>query len=47
MQNKIEFSVEKDGFYGIYYPNSKPSQYAMIAMLGDSCEDYLVKKGVK
>ncbi len=47
MQNKIEFSVEKDGFYGIYYPNSKPSQYAMIAMLGDSCEDYLAKKGVK
>ena len=47
MDNRVEFQVEKDGFYGVYYPNQVASKYAMIAMLGDSCEDYLARKGVK
>lgn len=47
MLNKIEFNVKDNGFYGIYYPNPKGSKYAMIAMLGDSCDDYLAKHGVK
>ena len=42
-----EFQVDKDGFYGIYYPNPKGATAAVIAMLGDSCDDYLARKGVK
>ena len=40
------FQVETDGFYGMYYPHPESSKYAIIAMLGDSCEDYLAAKGV-
>ena len=39
-----EFQVDKDGFYGIYYPNPKGATAAVIAMLGDSCDDYLARK---
>lgn len=41
------FSPERDGFYGVYYPNPVPSDKAMIAMLGDSSDDHMVKSGVK
>ena len=45
--NKTELTVEKDGFYGIYYPNPQESSAAMIAMAGDACDDYMAKKCVK
>lgn len=38
---------ETDGFYGAYYPNSKPSDKAMILMLGDSSDDRLAVSGAK
>ncbi len=44
---KIYFNVERDGFFGAYYPNRQPSQKAMIVMLGDDVDDTLVKAGVK
>ena len=44
---KQYFSPERDGFYGVYYPNPVPSSKAMIAMLGDSSDDHMVKSGVK
>lgn len=45
--NKQYFSPEKDGFYGVYYPNPTPSRKAFIAMLGDSSDDRMVISGVK
>lgn len=45
--DKQYFSPERDGFYGVYYPNTIPSTKAMIAMLGDSSDDHMVKSGVK
>ena len=33
----ITCSVDKNGFYGIYYPNKNRSYYAVVAMIGDSC----------
>lgn len=45
--DKQYFSPEQDGFYGVYYPNPVPSDKAMIAMLGDSSDDHMVKSGVK
>ena len=44
---KKYFHPETDGFYGVYYPNPKPCQNAMIAMLGDSSDDHMVVSGVK
>lgn len=44
--DKRYFSPERDGFYGVYYPNPVPSRKAMIAMLGDSSDDHMVKSGV-
>lgn len=44
---KQYFSPERDGFYGVYYPNSVPGSKAVIAMLGDSSDDHMVKSGVK
>lgn len=41
------FSPEADGFYGAYYPCKTPSDHAFIVMLGDSCDDYLAKTGVR
>ena len=38
---------EIDGFYGAYYPNSKPSDKAMILMLGDSSDDRMAVSGAK
>lgn len=44
---KQYFSPEKDGFYGVYYPNPVPCSKAFIAMLGDSSDDRMVVSGVK
>lgn len=41
------FDTEKDGFYGVYYENTKTSDAAIIAMLGDSSDDYMVRSAVK
>ena len=38
---------ELDGFYGAYYPNNKPSDKAMILMLGDSSDDRMAMSGAK
>ena len=44
---KQYFNPEQDGFYGVYYPNSMSSNQAMIALLGDSSDDHMVKSGAK
>lgn len=44
---KQYFSTEQEGFYGVYYPNPVSGSKAMIAMLGDSSDDHMVKSGVK
>lgn len=45
---KQYFSPERDGFYGVYYPNPvSGSRKAIIAMLGDSSDDWMVVSGVK
>ena len=44
---KIYFTPEKDGFFGVYYPNEKASKSAMIVMLGDSSDDRMAVSGVK
>lgn len=44
---KQYFAPERDGFYGVYYPNSTSSGKTMIAMLGDSSDDRMVVSGVK
>jgi len=41
------FALEKDSFYGVYYPNPTPSNKAFIAMLGDSSDDRMAVSGVK
>ena len=43
--NKQILVPEIDGFYGAYYPNKKPSEKAMIIMLGDSSDDRLAISG--
>ena len=40
-------SPELDGFYGAYYPNSRPTEKAMILMLGDSSDDRLARSGAQ
>lgn len=44
---KRYFNLERDGFYGVYYPSLVHGGKAMIAMLGDSSDDHMVKSGVK
>ncbi|MDO4622687.1 MAG: hypothetical protein Q4B22_07020 [Eubacteriales bacterium] len=41
------FDAEKDGFYGVYYENAKPAADCIIAMLGDSSDDYMARSCVK
>ena len=41
------FDTEKDGFYGAYFKNPKPSSKGVILMLGDKIDDLMVKMGVK
>ena len=40
----IEFSNEKDGFYGAYWKTKKTSSYAVLAFFGDDAKDYLARK---
>ena len=44
---KIYFRPKTDGFYGVYYPNQKATNTAMIVMLGDSSDDRMAVSGVK
>lgn len=45
---KQYFDPERDGFYGVYYPNPlSNSKKAVIVMLGDSSDDWMVVSGVK
>lgn len=45
---KQYFDPERDGFYGVYYPNPvSNSRKAVIAMMGDSSDDWMVVSGVK
>ena len=41
------FEAETNGFHGVWYPLEKESEKAIIAMLGDSSDDYLAKTGAK
>ena len=41
------FRVETDGFNGAWYPCAGPSKRGIIAMLGDSAEDYMASSGAK
>ena len=43
----IHFDVESDGFYGAYWACKDGSDCAVIAMLGDDPEDYMVRSAVK
>ncbi len=45
--NRSFLEVEKDGFYGAYYPNPAPSTKVMILMLGDAIDDRMAVSGVK
>lgn len=45
--NKVILSPEKDGFYGVYYPNENSTNCAVIVMLGDSSDDRLAVSGAK
>lgn len=44
---KEYFSIEKDGFYGVYFQNDAPCTRAMILMLGDDANDRLAVTGAK
>ena len=41
------FSIERDGFYGTYYPCRSGSEYMVIMQIGDNTDDILAKAGVK
>ena len=41
------FRVGTDGFNGAWYPCAAPSKRGIIAMLGDSAEDYMASCGAK
>ena len=41
------FTVEKDGFYGAWYPNSSRSRRGIILMLGDSSQDRMAECGAR
>lgn len=45
--NSTFFEIEKDGFYGGYYPNPARGTKAIILMLGDAIDDRLAVSGVK
>ena len=44
---KQVFTVEKDGFNGVWYENPVPSKRGVILMLGDSSEDRMAVCGAK
>ena len=41
------FSMEKDGFYGAYYPNEKANNKAFLCMIGDSADNMMVRGAAK
>lgn len=41
------FSMEKDGFYGVYYPNETVSCKAFLCMIGDSADNVMVRGAAK
>lgn len=41
------FSVEKDGFFGAYFPNPNATDRCMLALLGDDIDDRMAVSGVK
>lgn len=45
--NGHHFANEVDGFYGIYFKNKKPSDHAIISMLGDDAGGYVAKCAAK
>ncbi len=44
---KIVYTPEKDGFYGVWYPAPSGSDRGMILMLGDSSDDMLARTGAR
>ena len=44
---KQHFEMESDGFYGAYWKCKTDSNSAVIAMIGDDPEDYMVRTAVK
>ena len=47
VMKKLFFEIEKDGFYGTYYKNSKGSDCVVIGLFGDDPNDFMAKCGVK
>lgn len=43
----VHFDVERDGFYGAYWPCPSGANCALIAMLGDDPEDHMARSAVK
>lgn len=43
----LHFDTEPNGFYGAYWQCEQKSSCAIIAMLGDDCEDYMARTAVK
>ncbi len=41
------FTIEKDGFYGVYFRNDEPCDRAVILMLGDDANDRMAISGAK
>ncbi len=41
------FRVGTDGFNGAWYPCAEKSKRGIVAMLGDSAEDYMASSGAK
>ena len=44
---RIQFEVHTEGFYGVYWKCNVDSDCAIIAMIGDDCQDYLARTSVK
>ena len=44
---KEYFSIEKNGFFGVYFQNDAPCNRAMILMLGDDANDRMAVSGAK
>lgn len=44
---RTHFDMESDGFYGVYWKCKEPSDCALIVMLGDDPENFMVKACVK
>lgn len=47
MMKRIHFEPETDGFHGVYWETKEKSDAAIVAMLGDDAEDYMVRSCVK